>query len=249
MSGALLAIRLVLAAVLAVAGIAKLADRAGAREAVPGFGVPEALAPTVARLLPLLELTAAVLLIPSATATAGSALALALMLAFSAAITRSIARGEAPDCHCFGALHSEPAGPRTLIRNLALAAGAAVSLAGGPGTSATAWIPGLSGGGLAALLLGLALAAALAGGAAMGMRLLRRNGQLLLRIDALEAALAAGGVAVPSELPAPTAGLPVYAPAPEFELPSLTGSGSRSPLSARTCWWCSAIPNAVRARR
>jgi hypothetical protein len=33
-----------------------------------------------------------------------------------------MARGEAPDCHCFGQLHSESAGWRTLARNGLLAA-------------------------------------------------------------------------------------------------------------------------------
>ncbi len=224
MSGVLLAIRIVLAAVLAVAGVAKLADRAGAREAVTGFGVAEPLAGAVAAVLPLIELAAAVLLIPSATARAGSGLALVLMLAFSGAIARSIARGEAPDCHCFGAIHSEPAGPRTLIRNLALAALAAVALAGGAGTSATAWAAALSAGWVTAVVLGVALAGVVTGGGAFALRLLRRHGELLLRIDTLEQAMNAGGVAVPAAEPAPTAGLALGSVAPEFALPDVTGA-------------------------
>jgi peroxiredoxin/uncharacterized membrane protein YphA (DoxX/SURF4 family) len=219
----LLAIRVGLAVVLAVAGAGKLADRAGARQAVTGFGVPEPLAGPVANLLPWVELAAAILLIPSVTQPVGAALALALMLAFSGAIARSMARGETPDCHCFGALHSEPAGPKTLVRNLLLSASAAVALAGGPGTSATRWLAGLSGGWLAALLLGLALAATLTAASWLSSWLLRRNGQLLLRVDALETALAAGGVPVPSDVPAVlvTGGLAIGTEAPEFELDTL----------------------------
>jgi peroxiredoxin/uncharacterized membrane protein YphA (DoxX/SURF4 family) len=224
MDGVLLALRILLALVLAVAGAAKLADRPGARAAVTGFGVPDAVAAPIAAVLPWLELAAAVLLVPSATARVGAAAALVLMLTFSAAIARSIARGEAPECHCFGALHSEPAGPRTLVRNLVLAVAAGAALVGGPGTSATAWIGGLSGGWTIALLLGLALAAALAGGSAFALRLLRRNGELLLRIDSLEAALGAEGLPLPVALPAaPTAGLPVGTTAPDFALPDLDG--------------------------
>jgi uncharacterized membrane protein YphA (DoxX/SURF4 family)/thiol-disulfide isomerase/thioredoxin len=235
MSGVLLAIRVLLALVLAVAGAGKLADRAGAREAVTGFGVPEPLAAPVANLLPLVELAKAILLIPSVTQPIGAALALALMLAFSATIARSIARGEAPDCHCFGALHSEPAGPRTLVRNLLLSAGAAVALAGGPGTSATRWLAGLSGGWLAAVLLGITLVATLAGAGSLASRLLRRNGQLLLRVDALEVALAAGGVPVPADVPATsmTGGLAIGTEAPEFELDTLA-SGLTDLASGRT---------------
>jgi peroxiredoxin/uncharacterized membrane protein YphA (DoxX/SURF4 family) len=227
----LLILRLVLIAVLAVAGVAKLADRDGGREAVRGFGVPAGLSGAVAAVLPLTELGAAVLLIPSATARIGAALALTLMLTFSAAILRSLARGEAPECHCFGALHSEPAGPRTLIRNLLLAVAAGVGLAGGAGTSATTWVGDLHAGGAMVLLLSGALAAAVLGGVALVLRLLRRNGELLLRVDELEDVLASSGLIVPeAEAPVATAGLPVGTPAPAFELPGL--DGERVSLSA-----------------
>ena len=55
-----LASRLLLAAVLAVAAASKLADREGSRQAVVAFGVPERLAAGVALLLPIAELTAVV---------------------------------------------------------------------------------------------------------------------------------------------------------------------------------------------
>lgn len=226
MSAVLLVLRLVLATVLAVAGAAKLADRPGGRAAVSGFGVPAPLAGPIAAALPLVELAAAVLLIPSLSARAGAALALLLLLAFSAAIARSIARGEAPECHCFGALHSEPAGPRTLARNLVLAAAAAVVLAGGPGASATAWLAGLDAGWVTALLLGLALAGAITGAATAGLRLLRRHGALLLRVDALESALIGAGLALPADEPVlePAGGLPIGTPAPELALPGPDGA-------------------------
>src|SRR5438045_2029559 len=119
-------IRALLVSVFAVAGFAKLADLDGSRRAVAGFGVPERLARPLGTLLPFAELSAAGLLLFGATARAGAALALALLVAFSAGIARSVARGEAPDCHCFGQLHSEPAGPRTLIRSLTLGGMAAL---------------------------------------------------------------------------------------------------------------------------
>jgi peroxiredoxin len=222
--GILLTLRLVLGAVLAAAGAGKLADRPGSLEAVRGFGVPEALSAPVAALLPLVELAAAVLLVPSATAGAGALVALLLLLAFCAAITRSLIRGEAPDCHCFGALHSEPAGTKTLARNVVLAAAAAVVLAGGAGSSATGWIGELSASGLAIVVLALALAGAVTGGTAFALRLLRRNGELLLRVDALEDALEAAGAVVPEAEAVPTAGLPVGSAAPDFRLPDLDGT-------------------------
>ena len=132
MDAALLAARLVLAAVFALAGAAKLADLAGSRAAVAGFGVPEPLAGPTGTALPLAELATAALLLPNATARAGAIAALALLLAISLGVSSSISRGEAPDCHCFGQLHSEPAGPRTLARNFALALLAGFVLVAGP---------------------------------------------------------------------------------------------------------------------
>ncbi len=220
----LLVLRLVLIAVLAVAGVAKLVDRNGSRAAVTGFGVPAAVAGVVANVLPVLELIGAALLLFAATAAIGAGLAAALMLAFCAAITRTLLRGEAPDCHCFGALHSEPAGAKTLVRNLALAGAATAVALSGPGTSPTGWIGRLDGNGLTVLGLGIALTAALLGGGAVILRLLRRNGELLLRVDELEDFLSASGLVVPvTETPAPTAGLPIGTPAPDFNLPSTSG--------------------------
>ena len=132
MDEVLLVSRLLLAAVFAVAGAAKLADIAGSRSAVAGFGVPERLAGLIGTLLPFAELATAALLLFVGTARAGATAALALLLAFSVGIAASISRGEAPDCHCLGQLHSEPAGPRTLRRNFALALVAGLVVAAGP---------------------------------------------------------------------------------------------------------------------
>jgi peroxiredoxin len=145
---AVLVVRLFLAGVFAVAGAAKLADRRGSRAAAVDFGVPRAFAGVAALGLPLAELAVAAALLPAGSAVWGLAGACALLVAFTAAIALSMARGQAPDCHCFGQLHSEPAGPRTLIRNavlLALAGGATFGAAfGNRGASAVAWLGELS---------------------------------------------------------------------------------------------------------
>jgi peroxiredoxin len=83
-----------------------------------------------------------------------------------------------------------------------------------------AWLGDLTtaqGVGLAAGIVGLGL---LAAGGWLLVHLLGQNGRLLLRLDALEAALAARGVP-PGSPPEP--GLPVGAPAPGFSLPGLYG--------------------------
>jgi uncharacterized membrane protein YphA (DoxX/SURF4 family) len=107
--------RLLLALVFSIAGVAKLADQAGSRQAIVDFGVPAPLATPLGIVLPLTELAVAAALIPVATAWGAAIGALALLLLFIGGIVINLARGHKPDCHCFGQLHSAPAGWKTLI--------------------------------------------------------------------------------------------------------------------------------------
>src|SRR5205085_8371350 len=130
----LLIARLLLAVVFLVAGLAKLADLAGSRQAMRDFGVPAKLSAPLGTLLPLAELAVTVALLFPATAWWGAVGALVLLLLFVGGIGYNLTRGRQPDCHCFGQLHSAPAGWPTLIRNLGLAALAAVILVLGRST-------------------------------------------------------------------------------------------------------------------
>jgi methylamine dehydrogenase accessory protein MauD len=221
-NGILLASRLVVGLVLLVASLGKLADRQGSRDAVVAFGVPKALSRAVAGLLPLAELAGAVLLFVTSTARIGAAVSLGLFVLFTGGIARSLLRGESPDCHCFGQLHSTPAGPKTLARNAALAGIATLVLVGGSGTSATAWLGRLSGTSLAVVIAGVLVVALGAGAAALTLSLLRRHGELLLRIERLEEALAQTGIVIPQAQPDPV-GVPLGSPAPELDIPDLDG--------------------------
>ncbi|HZO62763.1 MAG TPA: TlpA disulfide reductase family protein [Gaiellaceae bacterium] len=181
-AGILLALRLLLAAVLAAAAAAKLADRSRLRETVVSFGLPRTLAPA-APLLPAVELAAAALLLPASTAWLGGLAALGLLVVFTAAVAGQLARGRRPECNCFGAVHAKPIGPATLARNGALlGCAAAVVAAGhsGAGPSATAWLADP----LLAAIGALGLLAA--GQAALLVVLLRRHGHVLARLDELE---------------------------------------------------------------
>lgn len=230
MDTALLLARLVLAAVFVVAGVAKLADRSGSRQAMRGFGVPERLAAPAGLALPIAEIAVAVLLLPLATAWWAGLGALVLLLAFVLGIGYNLARGRQPDCHCFGQLHSEPAGVATLIRNGVLAAVAAFVVTAGsddPGSSLVGWADDLSAAGWVALVIGaLGLMLLAAEGWAL-VHLLGQNGRLLLRLDALEEALAGSGAAVGRTptvpAPQPPPGLAVGSPAPAFSLSGLHG--------------------------
>src|SRR5215217_5883216 len=231
MDAALLIARLVLAAVFSLAGVAKLADRAGSRKAVADFGVPSSLATPLATLLPLAELAVAAALIPAASAWWGALGALALLLLFVVGISINLARGRKPECHCFGQLHSAPAGWKTLARNGALAAVAGFVLwagyEGGAGPSAISWLGALSAAQLLALLGGVLVLSLLAGQWWFLVHLLRQNGRLLVRLEAVEATLAEGGsVLAPSQNGTPfnqAEGLPVGSAAPEFTLSGLYG--------------------------
>ena len=79
MGAALLIARLVLGAVFALAGVAKLADLEGSRRAIIEFGVPSAIAAPLGLVLPLAELTAAATLLPASMAWWGALGALALL--------------------------------------------------------------------------------------------------------------------------------------------------------------------------
>jgi thiol-disulfide isomerase/thioredoxin/uncharacterized membrane protein YphA (DoxX/SURF4 family) len=211
--------RLLLAVVFAVAGVSKLRDRPGTREATVGFGVPPRLARPLALLLPVVELAVAVLLLPAATAAVGAACALFLLLLFSTAIAANLARGRTPECHCFGQLHSEPAGWKTLGRNAALAGVALFALGGTlaePPASALAWIGRLDGSELLALAVAVAALALLALGAAAFVTLMRSYGKLLVRLDRLEAAIQSAGIEIPGDEPMPELGLEPGTPAPAF---------------------------------
>jgi peroxiredoxin len=231
MDTALLIARLLLALVFVMAGVAKLTDRAGSQKAIVDFGLPPALAAPFGLLLPLAELIIAVTLIPTTTAWWGASGAFALLLLFVAGISINLARGRNPHCHCFGQLHSAPVGWKTLARNGVLAAVAGFVLwagyEGGAGPSALAWLGALSTAQLLALLGGVLVLALLAGQWWFLVHLLQQNGRLLVRLEALEESVAAGGsVVAPSENGTPvnqTEGLPVGSAAPEFTLSGLHG--------------------------
>ena len=230
MTPLLLIARLLLAVVFVVAGLTKLADLKGSRHAISDFGMPSTLAAPFGILLPLAELAVAGALLPSSTALWGAVGALGLLLLFVVGIGANLAWGRKPDCHCFGQLHSAPAGWKTLARNgvLATVAGFLVwqGWVGDVGPSAIAWLGALRTAQLLGLLGGVVVLAILAGQWWFLVHLLRQNGRLLVRLEALEATLAEGGSVAPSQNGTPThqaEGLPVGSAAPEFVLSGLHG--------------------------
>jgi peroxiredoxin len=208
MDSFLVGVQLLLAVVFATAGAAKLFDQPGSREALRGFGVSERVAPAAGLLLPLAELATAVALVAHATARWGGVAALVLLLAFIVGIAGAIARGQAPDCHCFGQLHSAPAGRGTLARNAVLAVLAAVVAVAGPGPPVDEWAAARSVAEL--VVVGLGVVATVLGAVCVRLWLDNRRlrGDLARERDAT------------ALLPP---GLPLGATAPGFALPAVTG--------------------------
>jgi uncharacterized membrane protein YphA (DoxX/SURF4 family)/thiol-disulfide isomerase/thioredoxin len=208
MDSVLLAARIVLALVFAAAAAGKLLDLRGSRAAMGEFGLPARAAAVAGTLLPLAELAVAVALVPPATARWAAIGALVLLVAFIGGIAGALLRGRAPDCHCFGQLHSAPAGRGALARNALLAALAAVVVGRGPGPTVSAWVSARSTGELIAVAAGaLAALALLAISRGAGAR--RLEGELV------------------DELFTADAGLAVGTPAPGFALEDTAG-GTRS---------------------
>jgi methylamine dehydrogenase accessory protein MauD len=180
--------RLLLAAVFAVAAVAKLTRRAETESTLEAFGVAAGLRRPLAAALPLAELAiAAALLFPASAPFAGVA-ALLFLLAFSVAVGRTLARGEQVDCNCFGSLGPSEITRWTLVRNLVLLVPAGIVAGAGwsdPGASAVAWIGALDATAAVAIVAGLALAVAVLG-FALAWQLMRQNGRLLERLDTLE---------------------------------------------------------------
>lgn len=121
-------VRLTLSLIFGVAGITKLLDQPGTREAVRNFGAPNSLAPAIALVLPLAELAIAAGLPFSSSAWWSAVAGLMLLGLFAVAISVNLAQGRTHDCHCFGQLHSKPLGWATLARNLVFGAGASLVL-------------------------------------------------------------------------------------------------------------------------
>lgn len=209
----LLLVRLGLAAVFAVAALGKFADREASREALERFGVPLGLVGPTSLGLPATEMGVAAGLVVVASAAWSALAAAALLIVFCVAIVRLLGRGEAPDCHCFGTVSSAPVGRGTLARNLVLLGLAAfVAVAGWnhAGESVSRLAAEL---GAVAIVLGAATALH----AAFSWQLLRQNGRLLDRIEALEANPEQRGGEGHSRA------LARGMPAPSFALPDLDG--------------------------
>lgn len=156
MATAVLAARVVLAGIFVAAGVGKLLDLPGSRRALVGFGLSESMAGPAGTLLPVIEIATALALLVRPSATGGAAVALLLLALFIAGIANALSRGEAPDCHCFGRIHSAPASGKEIARNVVLGAVSLFVLVKGPGPTLNGWLSARGAAEAAAVILGIA---------------------------------------------------------------------------------------------
>lgn len=158
--------RVLLVLVFAVAAVGKLVDREAARRALADFRVPRRLVPSISWLLPAGELTVSICLLIQPIGRYAAVAAAVLLVLFMSGIAAAMARGEAPECNCFGQIGSAPAGKGTLVRNTVLGAVAVLVALYGAGLDPGAWFEPRTSAEIAVLILfvmAVTLAAAIAG--------------------------------------------------------------------------------------
>ncbi|MFM8266942.1 MAG: MauE/DoxX family redox-associated membrane protein [Ilumatobacteraceae bacterium] len=102
--------------VFLVAAAAKLARPESWRSGAGGLGVPGRLAAVV----PWIEVLLGAALVVQFRRGLVAWLAIGLLVAFTALLVATLARGRRPVCACFGSLRARPIGGWTLVRNAAL---------------------------------------------------------------------------------------------------------------------------------
>ncbi|MGH1492230.1 MAG: MauE/DoxX family redox-associated membrane protein [Acidimicrobiales bacterium] len=123
LSGMASTMAIILAAIFAFAAVSKLLAPETTVSEFAELGVPSpALA---AKVVPVLEIGAAVALLVSPPA--GALAAVALLMAFTAVIVTVVRSGRSVACGCLGAMSRQPVSNATVARNVALIAMAAIA--------------------------------------------------------------------------------------------------------------------------
>ena len=218
---ALLVTRLILFAVFTLAGIGKLLDPQGSVKAMREFGTPDEFAKTFAIALPFAEIVFAFCFLFKEMSWIGALGALLLLLSFIGGMIWQISQGKAPDCHCFGQIHSEPVSKKSLIRNIVFAVLALVLIAQGRDRQGLALADtSAEMVQMALIFLLLALSVVLL---AYVKRFSDQQNEILRRMGVLELV---SGESLPverHEAGDPNDGLPIGAPLPHFAIPDLSG--------------------------
>jgi peroxiredoxin/uncharacterized membrane protein YphA (DoxX/SURF4 family) len=222
----LLLIRIILFGIFALAGIGKLLDLQGSEKAVKDFGVPEDLAKPFSVLLPVAEIFIAILLLFVQTSWLGAIAGFLLLLVFIGGMLYQMAKGNAPDCHCFGQIHSEPVSLKSLIRNVVFAGLAFVLIVSGSENQGLSLFDSTnvsSEGNFMSLILGFATVGLLAAAVYFLKLISEQQTQIMRRIEILELTSHEGKEIERENVSDPREGLPIGASVPDFELPDVNG--------------------------
>jgi len=221
----LLLVRLFLFVIFALAGIGKLFDLKGSKKAVTDFGVPDVLAKPAAVLLPVVELSIAILLLPIQTSWFGATFGALLLLIFVGGMLWQIKQGNAPDCHCFGQIHSEPVGKKSLARNgvlLFFALSLVVNGKENQGLNIFDNSNEFLNLNIMQIILGIVIIGFLTAIVFFLRKISEQQTQIIRRVEVLELISQESGKEVERDnVDDPGAGLPIGAMAPKFKLPDI----------------------------
>ncbi len=217
----LLILRLTLAGVFATAAFGKLFDREGTEKAFANFGVPELMRQPLARVLPIVELAVALALLFVSSSWVGSVGAASLLIVFLGGMVYQLAKGNTPDCHCFGQLHSEPVGFSSIARNIVLLAMAGFLVGHGQSNQGLSMVN--SNQDIMLFVLGLAIIGLLGALVFLLKRVSDQQNDIVRRLEVMELVRDSGASVERDGVSHPHEGLPIGAKFPSFELPGISG--------------------------
>jgi len=223
MDSGLLLLRIFLAAIFALAGVAKFADLKGSVKAFKEFGVPATVALPSSIALSVTEIVIAALFLSSASSWYAAIGASALLLLFIVQMIYQMARGNAPDCHCFGQVHSEPVGVKSIIRNIIFAV-MSLSLVERGENSQGASLSQMPDPIMVQLVFGVMIAGLLATIIFYLKKLSDQQTEITKRLEVMELVAREGGAVEREDVVHPHEGLPIGAMFPDFKLPDVAGT-------------------------
>lgn len=124
MSAVGLVASILLGFVFLISGGSKVAAGPAWPEQASGLGAPTMLVPV----LPWAEIVLGAILVMQLAPVIAAAVALVVLVAFTALIVQQLSKGRHPPCACFGAWSTKPLGPGHVARNVGFIALGVVAL-------------------------------------------------------------------------------------------------------------------------
>lgn len=219
----LLLLRILLAGIFALAGFAKFADLRGSEKAFRDFGIPSSLALMGSVSLSIAELVIAAMFLSTDWSWYAAIGASGFLLLFIGQMIFLLARGDSPDCHCFGQVHSEPVSVKSIVRNIIFAV-MSLSLVARGAAGQGLNLSTLSNDATMQLVLGVTIAALLAAVMFYLKKISEQQTAVIKRLEVMELVAREGGAVERQDVVHPHEGLPIGAMFPDFKLPDVAGT-------------------------